>query len=395
MRASRNAATQRRGGRWGDRRQRITTLAAGLAVAAVVVTVIPAEAAGADSVRRTDAAHAAMRSRIPDAARTNPVDLGNGYTRTRYTYSAAQIHNQRQTWSRNAQEQAKIDQHVDAMMRRGMNIDRKSVDIVPVEVPNKMYFQLVQDTRDQVNDFVVDITEKNGQEGFGMSFLVSYANEDQSAPTGADAGFDGGVGSNATKRGAGTRTVYFTPDYDSKNNVDHWVTQTYEKWQSNSAKRDWAYNSYATFDAANEDWDYVARLVDATIRARPYKGYESRVTGGPYDYEPRPQEVCQSVADLSINVGTYASLTIPVTNCYSGQEIYPNGTKHSMGTAWYGSTTAQRYLDFSFSFQAANTTTIPIMSDYIWMSVDYCYYYSIDCPIIMTRENNKWTDGGW
>lgn len=376
--------------------KRRLALAIAAALAASLVTSTAAVADGAaSSAREAAATKAAVRLRLPDAARTSSAVLEDGSVRTRYTYSAATISGQRRTWTANSEERATIDQYVDALMRRGKTVDRATIDVVPFEVPDKMVFNLVQDRRDQVGDFIVDIVEKPGQDGFGMNFLVSYHNPETAAKTGTDAGFDAASGNNATERGEGTRTVYFSPDYASANGVRHWVTQSYEKWQSNTTRRDWGYNSYATFDAANADWDYSAELVDATIRARPYKGYKDRVTGGPYDYEPRPQEVCRDVADVGINIGAYASLNIPVMNCYSGQEIYPEGNEHSMGTAWYGSTTAQRYLDFSFEFQAASSTTTPIMSDYIWMTIDYCSIFETTCGFIWHQDNNKWHDGGW
>jgi hypothetical protein len=68
-----------------------------------------------------------------------------------------------------------------------------------------------------------------------------------------------------------------------------------------------------------------------------------------------------------------------------------------MGTAWYGSTTAQRFLDFSFNFTTCCSPVIPIMSDYIWMSVQWCSTLNPQCgwPWGWNREDWKWTDGGW
>jgi hypothetical protein len=68
-----------------------------------------------------------------------------------------------------------------------------------------------------------------------------------------------------------------------------------------------------------------------------------------------------------------------------------------MGTSFYGRTRSQRYLDFAFEFEAASTSTTPIYSDYIWMSVHYCFPGINDCagawPTYL--EHNLWTDGGW
>lgn len=371
------------------RRSAISAASLGLVFTGLSVPADAAQSTAAESARA--AAVRNLKQRLPDAVPTRTADLGNGITRTRYIFKATEIRKQRASWKANAREKQRIARHVEQRMRQGINLHSDSVDVVPFEVPDKVVFHLVQHKSDQVSDFIVDITEVKTGEHFYMDFMSSFANVDDAAEVGSAAGFDSGTGSNATRQGRGVRTIFFVPDYHS--DKDHWVTQNWEKWRSSSNYRDWAYNSYATFDAADGTYLWRGELVDATIRARPYAGYKSRVTGGPYDYEPHPKEVCHAVTTGAINIGQFASLSVPYMNCYSGQEIYPNGRDHSMGTAFYGDTIAQVYIDFAADFEVASSSTIPIFSDYIWMSVEYCHAR----PFCINGyyEHNKWTDGGW
>lgn len=377
-----NTETSRNGRRWGT-----AILAVALGAASSIVA--GSSAAGAQSPQI-----AALRERLPDVALVQSEVLDDGAKRTRYKFSGDRAQAQRKSWTPNTDEQTSIDQHIAKEMRAGRNIDARSVDVISFEVPGKMIFHLVQGKKDILSEFAVSMQEKGGASQ--MAFMASYT-EDGTVAAGTDAGFDAGKSTTSTRRGYGGRTVYFTPNYSYTGNK-HWVTQNYEKWQSNSEWNWWAYNSYATFDPANADNFYVADMIDSTIRARPWnKNASGIVTGGPYDYEPRPQEVCHPVADLGVSIGSYASLSIPVANCYSGQEIYPEANQRMMGTAVYGETTAQRFLDFSYSFTTCCSGSNPVMSDYIWMGVQYCSIFNTLCglPGGWSREDFKWTDGGW
>jgi hypothetical protein len=218
-------------------------------------------------------------------------------------------------------------------------------------------------------------------------------------PAVSSPGFNSASSSTATRRGRGSRTVYFNPAYSSASNVDHWVTTNWEKWQSDSNSREWAYNRYATFDPANGThvgWGFfsIGQIVDATIRSRPWSGEKDRLVGGPFDYIPDPEEQCNTLAKLDIKVGGNASLSVPLVNCYSSLEIYPNGNQHSMGAAWYGKSKAQKKLDFAFDFESNGET--PIMADYVYMGVNHCYsMFPFDTCPGGADANYKWTDSGW
>lgn len=305
----------------------------------------------------------------------------------------------------------RVRDYIRTQMRAGINLMESEVDVAALDVPNHGALYLVQTTSDAIVEVSVytedfDSTEQSADPS-EVAFNVGWVNEVDAPSDGIEVrspGFDAGRSSSATRRGGGGRTLFFNPAYASQRNVDHWVTTNWEKWQSKRNSRDWAYNRYAVFDPANGGvWSWGkagysrGELTDATIRSRPWSGYTSRVTGGPYDYEPRPSERCTKVSTQTINVGSAGSISFDDINCYSETEVYPNANQHSMGTAWYGRTTAQRFLDFAFDFRTNGKN--PLMADYVWMSVRHCWVLlkSDECkfPYGSSMRHYKWNDSGW
>lgn len=332
---------------------------------------------------------------LPKAMLEHATKRPDGRTTLRYSVDSAQLKQLREGKVPDEQDRKLIDHHVEKAMREGHVLAADDIDVVGFDIPNVASVHLVQDKHDHLGGFKAEVTSGDNGEILLEIAAVAVAADDDGVPPGNSAGFDAGSGNgSAVLKGSGSRTIYFQPAYP--HTADHWITTNWEKWQNTKSgyQTNWVYNRYATFDAGNGSSGWRGEIVDATIRSRPWSGYESRVIGGPYSYTPRPQETCQSVATVTLNAGSYASVTIPVVNCYSGQEIYPNGNEHSMGTAFYGRTTAQRYLDFGFSFKTASATTSPIYADYVYMSVEYC----IDpyrCTSLNPNQNLKWTDSGW
>ncbi|MEM6274891.1 MAG: hypothetical protein AAF735_06590 [Myxococcota bacterium] len=328
----------------------------------------------------------------------------------RFTLDALSLNEARLPQSDFAPAAAERVRHfVRQQMRAGVNLQSADVDVAALEVPERGAVYLVQTTRDAVVElsaYAVDLEPtEEAIDPMEVALSVGWINEDHGALDGVRSpGFNAGSSSTATLRGQSGRTVFFDPEYSAQDDVDHWVTTNWEKWQANADPDSWVYNRYATFDPADggvwstSELGYSrGEMSDATIRSRPWSGYESRVTGGPFDYEPRPAERCSSSASLSVNIGPVGSVTFDNVNCYSESEVYPNANQHSMGTAWYGATTSQRYLDFAFNFSTNGSE--PIMADYVWMSVKHCWTFAPfnDCgfPIGSRTENYKWTDSGW
>lgn len=350
-----------------------------------------------------------LQETLPEASLLREFEREKGYIHREFSLDEDLIGARRRPENAVVSESVKdrFDVHAESRMREGKNLDVASLEVVDFQVPEVAPFFLIVDSGAPIEQLTVEVDSETSNakgrvsetgrlnEAVGVLLAVGEGN-----PQVADvsAGFNGAVNhANMRRRGHGSATIFWNPYYNSP--VDHWVTTNWEKWQSTRQHNEWAYNRWATFDAANggsAGWGMTWRgdMIDATIRSRPMSGSEYKVTGGPWDYEPRPSQYCQTYTS-SINVGTLGSLKIPSTNCYSGQEIYPNGNQHSMGTAWYGRTTAQRYLDFAFSFTAKNWQT-PYMADYVYMKVQYCKgYTSAPCGYWNPTQSMLWTDGGW
>lgn len=350
------------------------------------------------------AARKATSERVPDLVLKDTTTLPGGAKRQRYTMDGAAVTALRRSWKPNDRERAKIDTYLDQAMRKGHSISADAVDIAAVEVPGESAFYLVQKKDDKLARIDAYATTWPGAQDTQVDFGVEAVDLSESEATGSPAGFDSatGIGS-VTRRGYGDRTVFHDPGYATVGGKSDWVTHNWEKWQATTAadKRLWAYNAYATFDAAEASGSiWQTNLYDSTIRSRPWAGKQSLVTGGPYDYKPRPAENCSASANVSLNVGTHGSISIPLMNCYSGQEIFPKASgadSHSMGTAVYQLTKAQRYIDMSFNFQASSATVNPAMSDYIWMTVVRCAWTWNGSCYGQRQYNSdyKWTDGGW
>jgi hypothetical protein len=381
------------------------TTAALLAVLVLLgVSSSPANAAEAREAKAAadhSARVEALRERLPDAALTHSVALGDGFTRKVFKFGGAEARNQRASWRADADELRKIQTHVERQMRQGRAIGRDSVDIIAFEVPDVGAVYTVQSKRDRVEEVVVDVIEDSdsGEQAAGIGAVFT---DIDSTPAAGGMGFDWGSGSGqALRKGYGERDIWFDPTY-LQSGDDHHVVQRYEKWQNQASgqKQHWAYNSFGHFNAANPaTWTGLkAELIDATLRARPYKGYESRVVAGPSHWNPKPSESCSTIsADVSMGVG--ASVEFPLSYCSPEVEVYPDVTKHSFGAAWYGYTTSAKEIDMSFAFQASSGSVTPIFSDYVWMGVAICSVVQVlgHCWVVnrIATESWKWTDGGW
>ena len=377
-------------------------IAALLSAVAVLGATQIERSASSEAVVAASAEAAAIADQLPDVALTDSRTLDDGFRQERYTVSPEQIESLRvpaQSLTRaDAHLTSRVEHHVEAQMRDGQAISVDSLDIVGLDIPGVAAVYMVQPTVDQFEsvDLVVTYDENDN---FVLGADVGWGETGQ-AMADQGAGFDGGTSSTATKKGGSGRTLYFDPAYTSSGNVDHWVTTNYEKWQSKTNAQKWAYNRYATFDAANGGsaelgMTWRGDLIDATIRSRPWNTKTSLVTGGPTNYQPRPQETCSASVTASVNIGNAGSLSIPLMNCYSGQEIYPEANVHSMGTAFYGRTTAQRYLDMAFHFTTSSSSADPWYADYVYMEVQYCKGYALPCGLWNPKQSVRWTDTGW
>jgi hypothetical protein len=295
-------------------------------------------------------------------------------------------------------DRARVERHLEQQARAGRLLDLDDVKVVSVPAPDGdgVIGAVWEDQSDLVELVVATAAPDAGSELLGLGAV--FAEDPVSG--GADlavvatgTGADGGINPvNMTKKGGSCRTVFWDASYST---TDHFTTTCYEKWQQNGS-RNWIYNRWALADPANGDQTLErGELIDFTIRSKPWKGYESRVTGI-QDWTPNPTSSCTTFdATLGFSANNVnASLKIPLVTCNAGISVFPNATARSMGTDWNGRTQAQVKLDFGLELTASSSTTTPIYADYVWIEVQHCFD-PLSCAPWNPSEYEIWTDSGW
>lgn len=145
----------------------------------------------------------------------------------------------------------------------------------------------------------------------------------------------------------------------------------------------WAYARRGT--AASADASY--RLLDLTIRSRPWAGTAHRIRSY-IDILPVATLMnCPTGTTLGFN---YAGLgvSIPVTTCGRVQQV--NNISHPLefGTDWNGSTSNRVSIESLASIRS-RAGQEPVMADYIWAEFRMCAAW---CP---PSEYVRWDDSGW
>jgi hypothetical protein len=288
--------------------------------------------------------------------------------------------------------ETRIGRYLAEQARSGRLVDRAALRMAVIPSPfAKGEIGVIWDDASVLEKLDVFEQEnaEQGQAGIGAVFGESPAGAARKDAVAAG-GFGYGAGFNPRnmyKYSSGCRTVFFGSAYPS--NEDHWTTTCYQKW-AEPGTRNWIYNRWAVWDKAQPkyswDWNWTA---DFTIRSRPWRGYESRVSGIQNWTPAYGSGSCSEIANVTLSIGA-ASLSIPLHRCQS-QQVLPNATARSMGIDWDGLSTAQLYLDFGLELVAANTTTVPIYADYVWATMKYC---QAPCAA-PSWQNLKWTDSGW
>jgi len=290
-------------------------------------------------------------------------------------------------------ERARIDAYVLDNARRGRIVDASVLRVASGTEPSTgARITSVWESSYQPREFRVAVarTATAGASGFG----AAYADVDAAAGLGATLaggfGFAGAVStSNMYLQDHGCATTFFVPDYTSPS--DHVLTSCFEKWAQSGTNR-WIYNRWGLFTQAPDYWwDILTEPLtnDFTLRSRPWKGLESRVSSIGGWIPLVGGSTCTNVANLSVSVGSNVSITVPIHQC-EGLETLPNATQHSMGLDWDGWTGDQRFLDFALALYAANNTVVPVYADYSWATVNYCVQLAV-----CIDENLLTKDTGW
>lgn len=281
-----------------------------------------------------------------------------------------------------------------SQVRAGRGVDSSTLRVASGRTRSGAEVGAVLEPGDSVQELLVGAGKvaSNAQPLQGFGAIATPPAVTASAPAGA--GFDAASNRSGFSRvGRACRSLFFQPSYS--HSTDHYIYDCWEKWHSTRDSRDWIYNRYTLFDAGNGTGSWKGQTVDATIRFRPWKGYESRVSGGPYDYFPKPTSKCTtSTVTLGAAKVVSASISIPYVQCSAALSVYPRSDTHAMGTDWNGRTTAQVYLDSAANFIARSGSAAPVFADYVWMEIQYCWGPG-NCGLWNPSEYETWRDSGW
>jgi hypothetical protein len=285
----------------------------------------------------------------------------------------------------------KVAHYLLAQAQSGRLVGIADIDIVSVPVAGGGTVGAILSRSDSLNGLAVDLVNE-----VPVALGASFADvREPDLVSAAAPGYDGGVNrSGMSRTNSACRDLWFDASYPTANNGDHHVYDCWEKWHDTRAGAQWAYNRYTLFDPADGASGYKGQIIDATIRSRPWRGYESRVNGGPYNYAPTPADNCTTYT-ATIGVPSGSSLQIPSVQCSAALQVFPKGTDHSMGTDWGGRTTGQVYLDEAFRMTTPSATAAaPMYADYLWMQVEYCYGPG-NCYQGNPSDYEKYADSGW
>ena len=263
-----------------------------------------------------------------------------------------------------AGDAAKVADYLDEMARLGENYSTADLAVTTAE-PNAGDVTIVAPEGYAPVAVETAQVEVDGGVNSGLGVAMAETGEIAQPTSGSGFGFSGGVSARGMSRLGGTcATQYFDPAYPSKGNEDHRLTTCWEKWKSNSSSN-YVYNRWAYFTKAPSAIG-SSKTRDFTIRSRPWKGTESRVTSMT-GHTPAPSGSCGSSANFSLSAGP-ASISIPIHKCASLKTL-EDANRKSGGIDWNGETSSQLFLDFAMGLTATST---PTYADYSWMEVQYC-----------------------
>lgn len=145
----------------------------------------------------------------------------------------------------------------------------------------------------------------------------------------------------------------------------------------------WAYARRGIADAQGGGY----RLVDLTVRSRPWAGYEGRfidvINYGPVG----TSSACTSSGQIGFSYGG-ASIQIPLSNCKSVSGVSSTAKAMEFGADWNGRAGSQQAVEAVQTVRTREGQT-PVWADYIWASFT-------TAPLQLWNYSNvKWTDPGW
>jgi hypothetical protein len=184
-------------------------------------------------------------------------------------------------------------------------------------------------------------------------------------------GYDTAVSpSNMYRQNNGCVTVWFNAAYSSQ---DHQLVSCFEKWAQPGTNH-WIYNRWGLWTRATDPGGY-AETREFTVRSRPWKGQESRLTQLNSWQPAGPSSTCQELGALKIG-GTYSGVTgeisVPIRTC-SNTILKVDPSTRMIGIGIEGSESGrQMRVDVAGDYKASNSSVVPTWADYTWVQVDYC-----------------------
>lgn len=224
-------------------------------------------------------------SAIPASAATTPGNVTRGPEQV-HDISLATIHQATMPLAKaDANLRAKASSYMQQRAREGVLVDSKQVKVAQVEDPQSgAKIEQVFTSNIEPNLIRVvrqDITDSSGGHAVDTSLGVAYNEVPGTSPT-----LDTGAGSGGTVSTNGMYLysnacvqTYWTPGYSTVGNADHTSTSCFQKYAQHGTNV-WAYNRWGIFTAAQpSDSGELVRIMDYTIRSRPWNTQTSQFTG--------------------------------------------------------------------------------------------------------------------
>ena len=226
----------------------------------------------------------------------------------------------------------------------------------------------------------------------GQGFGAEIHEDTAAAPSVAASPVIGFAGSPSTNgyQLVSNKTLELKPkvgDWTQKVITDYWKYKLPDNKESpafSSSYRSnsdfWAYARRGLGDSADKP-----RLVDLTIRSRPWGGTASRMRNVIDKAPTGTTTACTNTGTIGFSYSG-ASVNIPYNNCSSVKGVTSTSSSLEFGADWDGNTTNPQTVEAIASVRTVAGQT-PSWADYIWASftnnpaggnVDY-----------------KWTDSGW
>ncbi|WP_213455251.1 hypothetical protein [Rhizomonospora bruguierae] len=287
-------------------------------------------------------------------------------------------------------------QSIDAQMRSGILVDAATVRVSSLADPFLKGQELILVTNESVVATNIHYVEARKGDGDVVTAAGLETVERDADTTGGPTsrrfggGYLGGIGNGMTLNWNGKYNGNCVPSFYFAN---HKVDTCYEKWRSTSNAQHYVYNRWAMFTLGSpaDATGYGNFLRELTIRSRQWKGYDriQQTT----NWQPTVgTSNCTDQGSLTVSVGS-VSVSAPIRKCSDHTVLLDTTPKTSLiGLRWEGDSRAKQHrVDAAAGYIARSSTSVPVWSDYVWVSTQWCSSW-ITCD---PWSDYRWDDGGW